>query len=49
MPVNKPGGCKISKIQTNFYTISHAIITFVEELSKALDTGEIVVGVYLDI
>ena len=28
---------------------SHTIITLVEKVSKALDTGKIVVGVYLDI
>ena len=28
---------------------SHAIITLVERVSKALDTGKIVVGVYLDL
>ena len=31
------------------HSTSHAIITLVEKVSKALDTGEIVVGVYLDI
>ena len=28
---------------------SHAIITLVEKVSKALDIGKIVVGVYLDL
>ena len=31
------------------HSTSHAIITLVEKVSKALDTGKIVVGVYLDI
>ena len=31
------------------HAISHAIMTLVEKLTKALDTGKIVVGVYLDI
>ena len=31
------------------HSTSHAIITLVEKVSKALDTGKIVVGIYLDI
>ena len=31
------------------HSTSHAIVTLVEKVSKALDTGKIVVGVYLDI
>ena len=31
------------------HSTTHAIITLVETVSKALDTGKIVVGVYLDI
>ena len=31
------------------HSTSHAIITLVEKVSKALDTGKKVVGVYLDI
>ena len=31
------------------HAISHAIMTLVEKVTKALDTGKIVVGVYLDI
>ena len=30
------------------HSTSHAIITLVEKVSKALDNGEIVVGVFLD-
>ena len=32
-----------------FHSTSHAIITLVEKISKALDTGKIVVGVFLDL
>ena len=31
------------------HSTTHAIITLVERVSKALDTGKIVVGVYLDL
>ena len=31
------------------HSTTHAIITLVEKVSKALDTGKIVVGVYLDL
>ena len=31
------------------HSTSHAIITLVEKVAKALDTGKMVVGVYLDI
>ena len=31
------------------HSTSHAIITLVEKVSKALDTGKIVVGVFLDL
>ena len=31
------------------HSTPHAIITLVERVSKALDTGKIVVGVYLDL
>ena len=31
------------------HATSHAIMTLVEKLTKALDTGKIVVGVYIDI
>ena len=31
------------------HATSHAIMTLVEKVTKALDTGKIVVGVYLDI
>ena len=48
-PILKLRMNNIPKIQTYFYITSHAIITFVEELSKALDTGEVIVGVYVDI
>lgn len=32
-----------------FHSTSHAIITLVEHVSKALDTGKIVVGIFLDL
>ena len=31
------------------YSTSHAIITLVERVSKVLDTGKYVVGVFLDL
>ena len=31
------------------HSTTHAIITLVERVSKALDTGKIVVGVYFDL
>ena len=31
------------------HSTNHAVITLVERVAKALDTGKIVVGVYLDI
>ena len=40
---------KILKLVTKGHSTNHAVITLVERVAKALDTGIIVVGVYLDI